>query len=294
MGTDVRVLAPRDRALRALQLVESVFTEWEESLSRFRPQSELSRVNACAGSPVAAGRILLDTAASALAAARATGGLFDPLLETQLRGIGYDRPFETITDSMPSPSASPRTGGRWREVVLDRTAGTVTVPSGSGLDLGGIAKGMAVDESIARLRDAGIGAGLVSAGGDLRVLGLPDEGRWSILVGEDTDGPVVPLLRGALATSGTARRRWQQGQEARHHLLDPRTGLPARSGLEQVTVAASTCRAAEVAATAAFVAGPRLGRRLLERHGVAGILVTDTGRAITVGRWPRQQPACAA
>ena len=225
MGTDVRVLAPRDRARRAAQLAESVFAEWEARLSRFRPESELSRVNARAGSPVRAGRILLDTAASALAAARATGGLFDPLLETQLRETGYDRPFDAITGAMPSPSASPRTGGGWRNVVLDRNAGTVTVPSGYGLDLGGIAKGMAVDESIERLRNAGIGTALVSAGGDLRVLGLPDEGHWDILVGEDPGGPVVQLLRGALATSGTARRRWRQGHEARHHLARPTHGI---------------------------------------------------------------------
>ena len=113
------------------------------------------------------------------------------------------------------------------------------------------------------------------------------------MVGGVGDAPVVPLLRGALATSGATHRAWHQGDEPRHHLVDPRTGSPARSGLRQVTVAASTCAAAEVAATAAFVAGPTVGRGLLERYGLGGLLVTLSGAQIAVGRWPRPEARAA-
>jgi len=286
MGADVQLLLPARRASYAARAVESLFAEWEEVLSRFRPESELSRLNARAGTPVRAGPILLDAVEAAVEAARATGGLFDPTLGRELVRLGYDRSFEEIGD-LPAAIGRPRGGGAWRAMVVDRSAGVVTVPADSALDLGGIAKGMAVDASLELLGSLGIETALVSAGGDLAVLGLPPGGRaWNVLVGGDPHGPVVPLVRGALATSGSARRRWRQGKVARHHLVDPRTGEPAVSVLREVTVAAGTCRIAEVAATVAFVAGPRLGPALLERLGVAALLVTAADEQIFVGRWP--------
>src|SRR5439155_22588655 len=132
--------------------------------------------------------------------------------------------------------------------------------AGVGLDLGGIAKGMAVDAALARLRALGVDAALVNAGGDLAVHGrLPGGTAWPVVVQGRRAPQTVLLERGALATSGIARRRWQQGQQSRHHLLDPRTGLPAQSGLLSITVVAARCVQAEVAATAAFVLGPQEG-----------------------------------
>ena len=286
MGTDVHVLVSGANADEAAQTVAALFEDWEAVLSRFRPESELSRLNDQAGEPVRVGRILLDAVTASLEAARATGGLFDPTLRHEVVRIGYDRSFEQIGTAEPVASF-PRGGGGWRRIVLDRSGSVVTLPPGSGLDLGGIAKGMAVDASIELLADVGVDAALVSAGGDLAVLGRPPgERSWGVLVGDDPNGPVVPLVRGALATSGVARRRWVQGEASRHHLVDPRTGEPATSGLHEVTVAGGTCRAAEVGATAAFVAGPRLGPALLRRLGLAGLLVTATGERIRVGRWP--------
>ena len=257
------------------------------TLSRFRPESELSRLNARAGAPVRLGSILFAAVEASLEAARATGGLFDPTLLHELVRMGYDQSFEEIGDGDATPAGRPRGGGAWRGIVVDSSAGTVTLPAGSGLDLGGIAKGMAVDASLERLSGLGVDAALVSAGGDLAVHGLPPgERAWGVLVGGDPDGPVVPLVRGALATSGTARRRWKQGPVERHHLVDPETGEPAAGGLRQVTAAGGSCRSAEVGATAAFVAGRRLGPMVLARLGLAGLLVTGSGREIRVGRWP--------
>ena len=287
MGSDVRLLVPKGRARDCADAVETLFEEWEDALSRFRAGSELSRLNDRAGAPVGVGPILLAAVEASLAAARSTGGLFDPTLRHELVRMGYDRSFEDIEEGAPAAAVRPKGGGAWRRIVVDGSAGTVTLPAGSGLDLGGIAKGMAVDASLDLLPALGADAALVSAGGDLAVRGLPPGRRaWPVLVGNDPDGPVVPLVRGALATSGTARRRWKQGPFERHHLVDPATGEPAEGGLRQVTAAGGTCRAAEVGATAAFVAGRRLGPIVLARLGLAGMLVTEAGRAIHVGRWP--------
>ena len=231
MGSDVHLLVPERRARDCADAVEALFAEWEDVLSRFRPESELSRLNDRAGAPVHVGPILLGAVEASLEAARATGGLFDPTLRHELVRMGYDRSFEEIGDRAAAAAGRPRGGGAWRRIVVDSSAGSVTLPEGSGLDLGGIAKGMAVDASLELLAALGADAALVCAGGDLAVRGLPPGRRaWGVLVGDDPDGPVVPLVRGALATSGTARRRWKQGPVERHHLVDPETGEPADRG----------------------------------------------------------------
>jgi thiamine biosynthesis lipoprotein len=286
MGSTIHLLVPERFATAATGAVERLFSTWEAVLSRFLPGSELSRLNARAGTAVRVGPILLAAVEASLEGARATGGLFDPTLGHELVRLGYDRSFEELGDA-PAAAGKPRGGGAWRSTAVDRSARLVTLPAKAGLDLGGIAKGMAVDASLELLAGFGIETALVSAGGDLAVLGLPPgERAWGVLAGSEPQGEVVPLVRGALATSGTSRRRWRQGDAARHHLVDPDTGEPVSSGLREVTVAGGTCRIAEVGATAAFVAGPRLGPVLLRRLGLAGLLVTEGGSRMPVGRWP--------
>lgn len=293
MGSEAHVLLPSDRG-DAITPVRELFADWEARLSRFLPDSELSRLNARAGQPVVVGRVLFDAIWASVAAARVTDGIFDPTLLPQLRRIGYAESFDRTREAVPAVDAEPSPGGDWRKIVLDRRSRTVELPAGCAVDLGGIAKGMAADAALDLVRARGVGAALVSAGGDLCVLGLPpDAGAWHVLVGDDFTGDVVPLVRGALATSGSTRRAWLQGGVRRHHLLDPRTGEPAASGLREVTVAASTAQAAEVAATVAFALGPRLGAELLSARRLAGRLTHEDGTISTVGPWPTRVPTAA-
>jgi thiamine biosynthesis lipoprotein len=284
MGSDVRILAPARVIAEAADLVEDLVARWEAALSRFRPDSDLSRLNASAGSDCRVGPILFDALAAALHGAEATGGLFDPLLGLTLVRLGYDRSFEELDDVPAMPGSLVREG--WRRVRVDRIGGTVRLPPGTALDLGGIAKGLVVDAALDHLEHRGWTPALVSAGGDLGVRGVPEDGSWTVRVGSADPAPTVWLERGALATSGTTRRRWTQEGVLRHHLLDPTTGEPARGGLREITVAATTCAQAEVAATAAFVAGLPAGLRLVERHGLAALALTDKGNHVRAGRWP--------
>ena len=202
MGSEAHVLLPCDRG-DAIAGVRELFAEWEARLSRFLPDSELSRLNAHAGEPFVVGRLLFDAIWAGVAAARATEGVFDPTLLPQLRRIGYAESFDRMPESLTAVDEAPRPGGDWRKIVLDRRSRTVVLPSGCALDLGGIAKGLAADAAIGLLKARDVGAALVSAGGDLRVLGLPPGAQaWEVLVGDDASGDVVPLVRGALATSG--------------------------------------------------------------------------------------------
>ncbi len=291
MGTTVSLLLPRDDAEAGEALARDLFEEWERTLSRFRPESELSRLNARAGETVEVSPLVCEVLAAALAAAQATGGLYDPTLLHQIVAVGYAHSFDELPRAQ-GPAldlAALRPGGDWRGVMFDPAARTVTLPRGTGLDFGGIAKGMAVDATIARLRERGIAAALVNAGGDLAVLGLPPGADvWTLAVpGKDAQW-TVPLRRGALATSGIARRHWRQGDAERHHLLDPRTGLPAASGLWSVTAVTERCAQAEVAAKAAFVLGAQDGAVFLERIGVAAVLVHEDGQYTLAGAWPRE------
>jgi thiamine biosynthesis lipoprotein len=286
MGTDVTLLSPTSEAPGAAGRLRDLVEAWESTLSRFRPESELSRLNASAGGTVAVGELLYRVTSIALEAAEATGGLFDPTLLRALERVGYDTTFEQIPESVPASPGWPVRAEGWRRIRLDPRRRRISLPAGVGLDFGGIAKGLCVDAAVRQLVEDGTGAALVSAGGDLRVTGLPPGRRsWPISVGAGRSRQTVPLAAGAIATSGRTRRTWQQGGRVRHHLLDPRTLEPAESGLGTVSVAAGTCAQAEVAATVAFLLGAERGARFLVERRLAGLFVSDDGSATAAGGW---------
>jgi thiamine biosynthesis lipoprotein len=285
MGTRVSVLSGASDAAVAAPAVRSVFEAWDARFSRFRPDSELSRLNAAVGSRFAASELMIDVVAASLDAARLTDGLFDPALLGRLRELGYDASFELLPADRPVTPLAAWRPGAWREIELDRGAGSIRLPAGTALDLGGIAKGMAVDAAIDTLRAAGVRTAAVNAGGDLAVIGPPpDRESWPIAI--DGAGERSVLLRqGALATSSVLRRRWRVGGKERHHLLDPRTGMPAAGRIASASVAAATCRAAEVAAKVALLLGPREAALFLARHRLSGLLVLHDASTWRLGDW---------
>ncbi len=289
MGTTISLLLPENRLKVGVSVVRSLFSEWEQALSRFLPESELSRLNAHAGEYVAVSDLLYTVLSRAIAAAQATNGVYDPTLLCQIVGLGYDRTFDDLPASLPGTTIRTEPGGGWRGIYLDSEKRIVKLPAGVGLDFGGIAKGMAVDAALERLQEKGINTALVNAGGDLAVIGLPPgEEQWSITVPGKGTFWSMPLRRGAMATSGIARRHWQQGKQQRHHLLDPRTGEPAQTDLWSVTVVADRCEQVEIAAKVAFILGSQEGKAFLSEHGLAGLLVQVDGAWEATDAWPVQ------
>ncbi|HEY7295687.1 MAG TPA: FAD:protein FMN transferase [Dehalococcoidia bacterium] len=260
----------------------------EALLSRFQPDSEISRLNRGAG-PLRVSPLTFEAIQVALAAAAASGGLFDPTVYRALLAAGYDRSFSELGGSAnrrPSRSALPWQAARWQEIRLDAAEQTVALPAGVGLDLGGIAKGWLADGVAERL--GAHGPALIDLGGDIAVHGLPpDADRWAI----DVDGPAGALLGtlrvagpSGVATSGITRRRWQMGVGIGHHLIDPRTGAPALTDLLSVTVVAPTAAAAEVAAKGVLLLGSTLGHAaLMLAPDLAGVLVRQDGGLLTAG-----------
>ena len=279
MGTTVSLLLPENQGELGMQIVRTLFSEWEQTLSRYLPERELARLNLQVGTPVAVSALLYHVLATALAAAQATEGVYDPAMLDQLVQLGYDRTFDGLPAVRFAPIFPGEPGGGWRGIRVDPLRQRVTLPASIRLDFGGIAKGMAVDAALEELRQNGVSPALVNAGGDLAVLGLPPaEEQWQISVPGREQFWTIPLRQGAVATSGIARRHWWQGQTLRHHLLDPRTGLPAQSDLWSVTVVTDRCEQAEVAAKVAFILGSKQGADFLRWHRIAGLLVGVDGR----------------
>jgi thiamine biosynthesis lipoprotein len=256
----------------AFRAVEDEFARLEDMLSRFRPDSELSRLNR--NGSIEASRELRELVALALAARQETGGRFDPTLHDAVVAAGYDRTFSELVDD-GSPTRRPSGGGevaiRGRRIELGRNAF---------LDLGGIAKGYAADHCAPLLAEHG--PALVNAGGDLAVSGpRSDGGPWPVAVDVPSGLLTVTLDNGGLATSGRDRRRWRRDGEERHHLIDPRTLRPGEGGPLSVTVAAASATAAEVLAKALFLADD--AEREASRAGMAAVIVPDDGEPRLVG-----------
>ena len=255
MGTSVRVatddLSP-NVITRSERLIAATFRTEERRFSRFRGDSELSRLNAAAGRSVRVSRGFAEVLGLALEAAEETGGLFDPTVLHALAAAGYDRDFDEVLAGARGALHPVQPCGRWREVVME--SDRVRLPPGAGLDLGGLVKGWTADLAASRAVDAGLPWVLVNAGGDLRVAGRAP--RISVMV-EDPDDPERELGRlsvaeGGVATSSIRARAWGEGS---HHLIDPRTGAPSRTELVQVTTVGTTCARAEVAAKAILLGG---------------------------------------
>jgi FAD:protein FMN transferase len=287
MNTDVTVLAPSLDPLAEADLaarVEQVFAQAEQTFSRFRSDSELSRLNQAHGPSVVS-----PTLFAALERARnywaLTEGWFDPTIGRALCAAGYDRSFApgVLDRREPNPVRAPR--ACFGDVVLEPSRRCVTLPAGCSVDGGGFIKGWTVDLA-ARLLPS---PAAVDAGGDGFARGPGVDGLGWLLDVEDPfrPGRVLMSLRlrdQAVATSGANRRRWRLGAGEAHHLIDPHTGRPAQTDLAQVTVIAPSAELADVLAKVAFLHGFAAGREFLNHFdGVTGVFVLADGRLRLTG-----------
>jgi len=290
LGTGVRVVVSDDAALEAAdRVVAGWMHDIDLACSRFRDDSEIWRINRGGGAPVAVSPLCLRAVRVALHVALSTDGLVDPTVGAAMERIGYDRDYAAIVEADEAPRGSAAPG--WRRVEADERSGTVRVPDGVHLDLGASAKALAADgaaQDAAALTGVGV---LVSLGGDIAVAGSPPAGAWSIRVTDDHDAPLdapgqtVSISAGGLATSSTMVRRWWRGDVQMHHIVDPRTGLPAVTRLRAVSVAAASCVDANAASTAAIILGDGAAAWLAARELPARI-VDGAGHVDHLGGWP--------
>ncbi|MGW5745374.1 FAD:protein FMN transferase [Amycolatopsis sp. NPDC003861] len=297
LGTTAELIVTDPTRLgEAVALLREELAALDLACSRFRPDSEISRLHEVAGREVRVGPLLAEALEVALRAARLTDGLVDPTVGAAVCALGYDRDFASIAaDRNTATPAAPAPG--WHRILFDPARRLVVLPRGVHLDLGATAKAFAADRAARRIHTTTGCGTLVNLGGDLRAAGPPPDGGWQIALGDDHADAVtrpaatVALHRdGALATSGTTRRRWRHGGRTVHHIVDPRTGDMPEARWRTVTVAAKSTVDANTASTAAIVLGGA-APGWLERRNLPARLAGVDGDVVTTPGWPAERAA---
>jgi FAD:protein FMN transferase len=294
LAVTVRSLDGRE-AERALAAGRDEVEACEQALSRFRPTSDLSRLNAAAGRWVEVDARLVEAIAAALRAREDTDGRYDPTILPALVAAGYDRTFDELEVRPARPADGWRAGA---EIELD--GARARVEPGAAVDLGGIGKGFSAGRALFAMywAWAGLPGALVDLGGDVALSGrTPDGGPWRVAIADphrpgETLGTLA-LDAGGVATSGRDRRRFGPGRSL-HHLIDPATGAPAAAGPLSVTVVAPDPAEAEAHATALAVSTPEDAEAHLSRFPHLGALyVPEDGEPVALGTLPLLAKAAA-
>lgn len=294
LGTTCTVLVtPPGGLMSACAAVEAELAMVDATYSRFRPDSELARLNRTAGRPFVVTTLLAEAISTALRAARLTDGAVDPTVGRAMRAIGYDRDYANLAGrDVPLVLRVEAVPG-WRAIDFQPATRRVSLPRGVELDLGSVGKALAADRAAAAAHHASGCGVLVGLGGDIATAGAGPELGWPILVTDDSaapaDGPgeVVHIGGGAIATSSTTVRRWTQDGIERHHLIDPATSLPVVSPWRTASVVADSCVDANSVATAAIIKGDR-APVWLAAMGLPARLVANDGQVTRLDGWPDQ------
>lgn len=264
MNTSVLLAAEGERAVEGMYVAKNFIDECEQRFSRFLPASELTELNRSAGEWLSISGDLMEMLQLSMKYHRETNGIFDPSILPVLKQIGYDRSMDEIrANGMTAPqnAANRAPEPSLHEIKFDRTATQVLLPRGMEIDLGGIAKGWIVEKT-AQLLCRYVDVCGVSAGGDILFVGRPSDGTdWDVYL-EDPRNSMQSLAQfhipsGAVATSSIMKRSWSQGEQIRHHLIDPRTGEPALTDWLSVTVIAPSVIDAEVYAKTILISGEK-------------------------------------
>lgn len=290
MGSHMSAFLDNDQpqAASLLTQVPDWFETWEQSLSRFRPDSELNALNSSAGSGdfFLVSPTLWDVLAQAVQANLESGGLVSPAILNELENAGYDRDFDLLTGLAERssqdflPDSTPLD-----EIEMDSQAHTLRLPPSLRLDFGGIAKGWAAHQAASRL--AALGPTLVNAGGDIAVTAPPLTGDYWPVGIENPHFPgdslaTLKIQSGGVATSGRDYRRWQKNGRWQHHIIDPRRGLPAETDLISATIIAPSAVEAETVAKVVMILGSQSGLDWLEQHPrLSGLMIDENGQKIT-------------
>jgi thiamine biosynthesis lipoprotein len=287
MGSRMHALLDADSA-GAEQTLESVpvwFEGWEQALSRFRPGNELDRLNRSNGLPVAVSEPLWEVFLAAQNAEKFTGGLVTPAVLDALVLAGYNRSFDSLASIQPDAGYAlcGAPAPCWA-MVWDESTRSLVLPDNLHLDFGGVAKGWAADQAMRRLSE--FGPALVNAGGDITISAPTRDGQpWSIGIDDPfQEGAFFETLKleaGGVATSGRDYHRWLKDGVWHHHIIDPRSGLPADTDVMTATVVAPTLMEAEAAAKAVLILGSLAGLDWLESDSaLAGVLVLENGNSL--------------
>jgi thiamine biosynthesis lipoprotein len=286
MGCHVTAIVddPSSRTKQALMQVPGWFEDWEQSLSRFRKDSELSQLNRSEGKPFLASETLWEVTRLALLAVRSSDGLVNPAILPALMRAGYTDDFDRMRHSPKAVAGdfsqnSINNIPNVSNIYMDATDHVISIPQGMQLDYGGIAKGWAAQRAAERLR--AFGPSLVNVGGDLFITAQPrHEQAWKIGIrdplSDNHEIERIYVRLGGVATSGKDYRKWAVDGQMVHHIIDPRTGQPADTDVLSVTVIAPTTLLAEISTKVILILGSEKGLEWIkEKPDHAALIITD-------------------
>ncbi len=276
----VRCRVASTRAIDSVSVERTVAT-WEQQLSRFRGDSELMRLNRARRASVSATLHQIVLVARDIAVW--SQGLVVPTLAQMMYDIGYDCSFDAMSMHQ-SASVSPAVVPDWRGIQVHGRM--VSLPVGVQLDVAGIAKGWMAQRLVSHYASTHP-ALLVQLGGDV-VVTAPIDDPWCIAIDHPFDSvPVahIALSEGAVMTSSVYSRRWQRAGRPVHHIIDPRSGMPAQSDVATATVIATDAAYAEAGAKVAVILGIDAGLAWLTARGLPALVVDHAGMAHSNVEW---------
>jgi len=272
------------RSADILRRVPGWFAEWEQSLSRFQPDSELSQLNRHAGERRHVSPTLKNVFQAALEMEKRSENLVTPTVLDSLVSAGYDRSFDEMPPIMALGNHTETPCPSTTTIEWDEVNDTIALPYGTHLDFGGVAKGWAAQQTVRRLKS--YGPVLVDAGGDIAISSLQRDGQpWQVAIADpfhpEEDLQMLRLGRCGVATSGTDFRHWIRDGKKTHHIIDPRTGMPAVTDVLSATIIAPSVVEAEMAAKVALISGSENGMLWLNNQSsYAGIFILEDGRRL--------------
>jgi len=286
MGGEMLAIMEQDAEFPSIMdKIPGWFEGWEQTLSRFRPASELSLLNQTFDQPVEVSDTLWDVFQYALSAETITHGLVTPTVFDAMLEAGYNQSFDNLPRYQYENEISGFAPANPLSMIIwDEKSQTICLPQGVRLDFGGVAKGWAAHQTVERLK--AYGSALMNAAGDIAISdSLANREPWQIGIRnpfiKDTDFETLKLHRCGVATSGRDRRHWSQNGLARHHIINPYTGQPAETNVMTVTIIAPTVMEAEAAAKAVLIVGSEEGLKWIESDPVlAGIIILENGLTI--------------
>jgi FAD:protein FMN transferase len=299
MGTAIRVELWHEEPSAGEAALGAVMEEMhriDRAMSPFKPESELSRLNReAANAPVPISKEMFELVARSIEVSKLSGGAFDITFASVGCMFDYRKGIKPTSEKI----AAALPGIDYRHIRLDRRQCTIQFArNGVQIDLGGIAKGYAVDNCIALIKARGVKQALVVAGGDSRVLGDKRGRPWMIGIRDprrkDTMVAMIPLVDAAISTSGDYERYFEADGVRHHHILDPKTGLSA-AGVRSVTIVGPDATTTEGISKSVFVMGPERGIRFAESlPGIDAVIVDGAGNMHYTAGLRRESPQCTA
>lgn len=278
MNTVVDITAYGEHAQQAITKANEELVRLDDLLSVTKDGSDIAQINRNAGTKTTVSTEVLEILSKAQTVSKQTGGLFDVSVYPVVRAWGFTTDERHVPEEQTISTLLPYVD--YNKITLDFNNGTVGLEKNMAVDLGGIAKGYASQKMADTMKQNGVKSAVLSLGGNVQTIGhKPDGSDWGVAVeypGTQQHFAKVNVGETSLITSGAYQRYFEEDGKIYHHIIDPRTGMPANSGLKSATVVCNDPVMGDALSTALFIMGTKAAQEYYQKYGGFDyILLTD-------------------